>query len=413
MTQQKPSFLKSFLMWFIIFYFILSAVQYFTYKPEAKEVTADQEIQIKLVDKSMALGHLAQFKIQNNAASAITFASPCEEASLQAFRLLNNQEVPVSSFENCESDSLPGFMLEPGASTLFQLPQQNNQFFSEAGRYQIELIINSDEETRTVRSQVFEYDNPGIFRQLFRGLISKPLFNILVFFVDKLPAHSFGWAVVLLTLLVRLLLFAPNQRAIRSQHELQKFQPEIEELRKKYANNQQVLAMKTMELYKTHKINPMSSCLPMLLQMPFLIGLYFIVRDGLSPHLNFLLYSFQSGIDLTLVQTEFFGLNLSEKNLLVLPLLVGFAQWIAMKLTFSIQKKRKSDKPTKTPEKASQMQHMNKMMLWVMPVMIAVFTATFPAAVGIYWFTSTVFGIVQQKVVYWQMDRPQVRRVDS
>ena len=416
MTQKKSGFLKSFLMWFIIFYFALSAVQYFTQKPEEKTTTlTDQTLQIKLVDKGMSLGQLAQFKIKNNAQAAVTFASPCEGENLQVFRLLNSQEVLVSNFENCKSETVPGFTLEPGENTVFQLPEQNNTFFSEAGRYQLEFKVQSGEKEILVRSIIFEYGNPGIFRQLFRGLISKPLFNTLVLFVDKLPTDSFGWAVILLTILVRLLLFAPNQRAIRSQHELQKFQPKIEEIKKKYANNQQMLAMKTMELYKTHKINPMSSCLPMLLQMPFLIGLYFIVRDGLSPHLNFLLYSFQSGIDLSIVQTEFFGLNLDIPNKILLPALVGIAQWFAMKLTFSIQKKRKADKenPDKAPAMAGQMQQMNKMMLWFMPVMIAVFTASFPAAVGIYWLTSTLFGIAQQKVVYWQMDRPKVRRVEK
>ncbi len=418
MTQpKKPGFLKSFLGWFIVFYLILSIVQYFTYTTENKEVTIEKEVQIKLVDKSMNLGNLAQFKIENLASAPLSFASPCEEAgSLKVFRLLNGQEVEVSKFENCESADLPGFTLEPGEDQVLSFAEYNHVFFSESGRYQLEATMQTGDTSKVMRSEIFEYDNPGIFRQLFRGLISKPLFNTLVFFVDKLPTHSFGWAVILLTILVRLLLFAPNQRAIRSQHELQKFQPKIEEIKKKYANNQQMLAMKTMELYKTHKINPMSSCLPMLLQMPFLLGLYFIVRDGLSPHLNFLLYSFQAGIDLSLVQTEFFGLDLGVPNILVLPALVGIAQWVAMKLTFSIQKKRKigkENKPEKAPAIAGQMQQMNKMMIWVMPLMIAFFTASFPAAVGIYWLTSTLFGIAQQKIVYYQMDKPQVRRVEK
>jgi YidC/Oxa1 family membrane protein insertase len=60
----------------------------------------------------------------------------------------------------------------------------------------------------------------------------------------------------------------------------------------------------------------------------------------------------------------------------------------------------------------AQMEQMQKMMLWMLPLMIGFFTATFPAAVGIYWLTSTVFGIGQQKLVNWQLDKPQVRRKD-
>ena len=85
-----------------------------------------------------------------------------------------------------------------------------------------------------------------------------------------------------------------------------------------------------------------------------------------------------------------------------------------MKLSFAAVAKKKGD--TEEPQEglAAQMQQMQKMMLYVMPIMIGVFTFTFPAAVGVYWFTSTVFGVIQQKVLYWQMDKIEVvRRVEK
>ena len=182
-----------------------------------------------------------------------------------------------------------------------------------------------------------------------------------------------------------------------------------------------MLAMETMALYKKHKINPMSSCAPMLLQMPFLIGIYLVVKDGLSPHLNHLLYPFHSGVDLSIVDTNFLGLNLEIPNIWVLPVLVAVAQFIAIKLSMSAAKKqqgpkiveKKKETKDKSPDMAEQMEQMQKMMLWMLPLMIGFFTATFPAAVGIYWLTSTVFGIGQQKLVNWQLDKPQVRRKET
>jgi YidC/Oxa1 family membrane protein insertase len=279
-------------------------------------------------------------------------------------------------------------------------------------------------ETQTLTTAEFEIKEAGWIRKAFRLVITQPLFNGLVFFIETLPTHSLGWSIILLTLIVRILLFLPNQKAMKSQRKLQKLQPHIQSLRKKHKDNQQAVAMETMALYKKHKINPMSSCLPMLLQMPFLIGIYLVVKDGLSPHLNHLLYPFHANVDLSIVDTSFMGLNLEVPNIWVLPVLVAAAQFMAIKLSLAAAKKQqpakeveskkdKSDKKEKAPDMAEQMEQMQKMMLWMLPLMIGFFTATFPAAVGIYWLTSTVFGIGQQKLVNYQLDKPQVRRKDA
>ena len=155
--------------------------------------------------------------------------------------------------------------------------------------------------------------------------------------------------------------------------------------------------------------------------MPFLIGIYLVVKDGLSPHLSHLLYGFHADVDLSIVDTQFFGLDLEVPDIFVLPILVAVAQFIAIKLSLLAAKKnqvektlekKKSKKVDDAPDMMEQMEQMQKMMLWLLPLIIGFFTATFPAAVGIYWLTSTVFGIGQQKLVNWQLDRPQVRRKD-
>lgn len=244
----------------------------------------------------------------------------------------------------------------------------------------------------------------------------------MVFIAEVLPGHSLGWAIIGMTLIVRLILFMPNQKAMRSQRKLQKLQPEIEALKKKHGTNQQMLAMETMALYKKRKINPMSSCLPILLQMPILIGIYFVVQGGVAEHLSYLLYAFQSEANLGAINPHFFGLNLEVPNIWVLPFLVGAAQYFAVKLSMAASSKTKKDeKPTKKkpqkqsqgPDMAEQMQQMQKVMLYALPLMIGIFTATFPAGVGIYWLTSTLFGIGQQKVVNYQLDKPKVKRKEG
>ena len=119
----------------------------------------------------------------------------------------------------------------------------------------------------------------------------------------------------------------------------------------------------------------------------------------------------QGGFDLSIVDSVFFGLNLDLPGPILLAIAVGAAQWGAVKLSLVAKKRKekKSDKPVVKKEgMGGQMEQMNKVMLWVMPAMIAFFATSFPAGVSIYWLTSTVFGIFQQKLVNYQLDKPQV-----
>lgn len=384
-----------------------------------KESAAVQEsVVIAPVDSTLTLGNVARFKIENKTSESVKFVSPCEsEGSLTVFRLLNDKKFEVSDFKNCGRKAIKNFEISGGESAILDLKDFSAELFSEEGRYVLDMNLNVGGTEKTLTSEAVEFSTPGIFRRLFRLLISRPLFNSMVFFIDKLPNHSLGFSIIILTVLVRFLLFFPNQKSMKSQRKLQKLQPKIEALKKQYGKNQQVLAMKTMELYKSEKINPMSSCLPMMAQMPIMLGIYYTVKDGVSEHLRILLYSFNAGIDLSEVNPDFFGLNLEIPNTLVLPILVGGAQFLAIKLSFIANKKKKAKHGGKKKDAegmAGQMEQMQKMMQYFLPVMLAFFTASFPAAVGIYWLTSTIFGIFQQKLVNYQLDHhPEVRRKKS
>jgi YidC/Oxa1 family membrane protein insertase len=409
MSSKIRPFLKSFLIWFAVFYLALLLIESFSDKGnEGGQVAAS--ITLSPETRDPVIGQLLLFEVKNNLTESVLFTSPCETSdSVEVSRVVNGQSLVLTDFSDCGSKNIKGFSLTPGAKMQFTMPDFSADWFSEAGRYQLELKLQTESgETELATSGEFEYENVGVFRKLFRSIVSKPIFNWLVFLTEKLPGHPFGWAIVILTVCVRLLLFLPNQKAMRSQREMQKLQPKIEALKKKHGKNQQLIAMKTMELYKSHKVNPMSSCLPMLAQMPFLIGVYFIVREGLSEHLRYLLYGFQVDVDLSVANNHFFGLDLSIPNIWVLPVLVAAAQFLALKLAMASSKKKSA--AAEGEGMAAQMQQMQKTMLWLLPIMLGFFTATFPAGVGIYWLTSTLFGIGQQRLVNWQLDQPEVRR---
>ncbi len=415
MTEKKQfsigSFLKSFLIWFAIFYVIMWGYQkLFAPEPEI-ETPLDGGITIETVrgGDELTTGNLAQWIITNNSENAITFNSPCEaeSSSLQVLQLELGEKKVVTDFSDCGEFSLEDFTIQPKESHVFHLRDWNQELFSQEGTYAISMafeIEESDQEPLLIQSEVIEFKDPNLIKRLFRALISQPLFNLLVILSQRM---AFGWAIVVLTILVRLALYLPNQNAMKSQRRMQQLQPKLDELRKKYGKDQQQMAKKTMELYKTHKVSPMSSCWPMLIQLPIMIGVYWIVRDGLSPHLSHLLYSFNLNVDLTNFDEMFLGLDLTKRNLLVLPIIVAVAQWCAVKLSM-VRAKKRTKKDTTNAKTPSQMEQMNTMMLWVMPAMMGFFTATFPAAVGIYWFTSTVFAIGQQWVVNHLLEKPQI-----
>lgn len=419
MTDKTPfsmekiqKFLKSFLIWFAVFYGIMWGYNKF-FAPTPVEMEGEEvkngTVTIETIrgGDELAIGNLAQWDIKNDSEEAITFESPCgaETSSLKVIQLELGGTKDITDFSDCGEFVLEGFTLAPGKSRAFDLRDWNQEMFSDIGVFAIEMTFSQGEnEPLVIRSETVEFESVNMLRKLFRALISQPLFNLLVLLSQHM---AFGWAIVVLTILVRLALFFPNQNAMKSQRRMQQLQPKLDELRKKYGKDQQQMAAKTMELYKTHKVSPMSSCWPMLIQLPIMLGVYWIVRDGLSPHLSHLLYSFNLDVDLTNFNEMFLGLNLTARNMIALPIIVAVAQWGAVKLSMVRAKKRTKDAGTKTP---SQMEQMNKMMLWVMPVMMGFFTATFPAAVGIYWLASTLFSIGQQWFVNYLLDKPQVMK---
>ena len=346
MNSKVSKFFKSFVIWFAVFYLVMLGYQKFFGEPPLPESgTENGAVVASVVKAPVVIGNMTIFEIENNSDQPLNFDSPCGENSstLQIFRHVNGQKLLISDFENCGEKIVDEFTVQPGKKMQFGLRDFNLEIFAEPGAYSAEIELQPrGGEPEILETGTFELKEAGAFRRLFRALISRPLFNLLVFFTQKFPSHSFGWAIVVLTLIVRALLFLPNQKAMKSQRQLQKLQPKIAELREKFKGNQQMIAMKTMEMYKTHKVSPMSSCLPMMFQLPILLGLYYIVRDGLSPHLSYLLYSMQENVDLLIVNPHFFGLDLGVRDIFVLPIIVGVAQWIAIRMSLVSAKKRTS-----------------------------------------------------------------------
>ena len=186
---------------------------------------------------------------------------------------------------------------------------------------------------------------------------------------------------------------------------MQAVQPKLEEIKKKHKGDPQRMQSETMKIWKEHNVNPFQSFLPILIQMPILIGLFFVIRDGsvleLSRHLVYGPYqdlSWSWG-------TQFLGLNLTEPNIYVMPPLLVVLQFAQMKMSFAIAEKKKVKKEKKDKEDKKEKKEVNpqamqqKVMLYGLPLMIGFFALKFPAAVSLYWAVSTLFAVGQQLVV--------------
>jgi YidC/Oxa1 family membrane protein insertase len=225
---------------------------------------------------------------------------------------------------------------------------------------------------------------------LFNNILFRPIFNVLIFLYNIIPGHDFGVAIVVLTVIIRFAFSPLSIKALRSQRELAKLQPKIKEINEKYKDNKQEVARATMDLYKEHKVNPFSGCLPLLIQIPILLALYKAFNSGLNPSGISGLYSFIGNPGA--INSHFLGfINLTSKNP-ILAVLAGALQWVQSRLairnTMPVGNKGGSQDMTTSV--------MNKQMLYFMPVLIIIIAWGLPAGLVIYWVVTTIYSIFEQ-----------------
>jgi YidC/Oxa1 family membrane protein insertase len=197
----------------------------------------------------------------------------------------------------------------------------------------------------------------------------------------------------LLTAVIKLVFWPLGRTAIKSQKALQDLQPKIEELKKKYGDDKAALSKATMDLYKDNKVNPFSSCLPLLIQLPFLFAVYRVFTDGLNNKLD-LVYSFLAKPEV--IHTISFGfLDLSKPNF-ILAILAGLTQFWQGKMLSTTRP------AISTPgaKDESMTAIMNKQMLYMMPALTVFIGWSLPGGLTLYWFVLTLFTVIQQIITF-------------
>lgn len=235
----------------------------------------------------------------------------------------------------------------------------------------------------------------AFLKSILKTILYQPLFNALIFFVWLIPGHNVGWAIIILTVIIRIILLPSSMNATRQQKKMRDLQPEIAELQAKYKDNKQKQSEELMKFYREKKINPLGSCLPLLIQMPILIILYYVFKDGLDTSRFNLLYSFVPHPEY--IKTVFLGIDLSQPDKWILPIIAGALQFVqGWQIT----------PPAQKGEKGQEMaQMMSKQMLYLMPLFTIFIAGRLQAALPLYWIITSVFTIVQQWYVLRNKDQ--------
>jgi len=230
--------------------------------------------------------------------------------------------------------------------------------------------------------------------QIYNTILYQPIFNLLVFFYNIIPGHDLGLAILLITIVLKLILYPFSVKSIKAQRALQELQPQINELRKKYKDSPQELTKQTMVLYRQQKISPFSSCLPLLIQLPIFIAVYQVFRQGLANSQNLsILYPFIKNPGL--INTVSLGfLELSKSNI-ILAVLAGLAQfWVSKML---VVKKQPAVQGSKDEDMTATI---NKQMLYFMPLVTVFIGISLPSGLTFYWLVTTLLTGLQQWYIF-------------
>ncbi len=218
-------------------------------------------------------------------------------------------------------------------------------------------------------SEILANINPKLTDAIEYGwftFISKPLFKVLEWF--HALVGNWGWAIVLVTLLIKLILFPLSYKGMMSMQKLKDLAPKMKEIKEKYGKDPQKMNAQMMEMYKKNGANPMGGCLPLILQIPIFFAIYRVLLNA---------------VELQGAEWMLWITDLSLKDpFFVLPILMGASMWYQQKIT-----------PNTMTDPMQQ-----KIFQWL-PVVMTLFFVTFPAGLVLYWLVNNIFTIVQQFVI--------------
>lgn len=402
-NERLLNFIIAFLLTLIIFNFFF---------PKEQVNKNNNNITFTSQKSDYSIPNLATIQIWNNLNKEITI-NTCKNLTIKKDWLkIDNIEKQFPIF--CTD-----IKIWSGKSEIINL-EPIASIFRNTWEFSFDLKVENRELTTS-----FTESEKWFWNNLFSTIFYAPVYNLFVFIISLLPNHNLGLSIIIVTIIIRLLVLIPQHKMMVSSKKMQLIQPKIKDIQEKYKWDQAKIGMELLELYKKEWVNPMWSCLPLLIQLPILIVLYWTISWITSSANYFYLYWPLSDFNISLIDSQFFWLNLIKqewKSGLILAILLWIMQWIQIKLSLTFNKKKKDhwkivEKQEKIDDPVSEFMPdpnvMNNFMLRWMPTMFAFSSYFFPAWVSIYWVIWTLFTLVQQIVVNKLSEKKELKTKDG
>lgn len=223
---------------------------------------------------------------------------------------------------------------------------------------------------------------------IFNEILYRPLFNGLVLLYETVAGGNLGFAIIILTVAIRIALYPLFSKSTKSQLAMQELKPDIDRIQKDHKHNKEERAKALVALYKERNVNPFSGFFFLFLQLPIFIALYRVFYYGFSEESLALLYSFVPRPEI--IDYSFLGLiDLQNRS----TLMVGFAA-LAQFLQGHLALPQK-----KAGEESSAQDRMGRQMAYIGPLITIAILYSMPSAVGLYWATTAFFSVGQQYLV--------------
>jgi YidC/Oxa1 family membrane protein insertase len=227
------------------------------------------------------------------------------------------------------------------------------------------------------------------------SILDGAIFQTLIFLYNLL-FHNFGLAIIALTVIIRAILVPILLPATKAQKKMADLKPKLDELKHTHKDDKKKLQEEQLKLYQEHGINPLSGCLPNVVQIIILLALYNVLHKYLGPGAK---------IDGQAVNTSFLWLNLAKADqYYILPVIAGITQFILSKMmtptkALTVRKNDSKEEKKEKEDFADTMAEVQGQMVYMMPIMTTIISINFPSGLALYWVVGNIFSIIQQVII--------------
>ncbi len=249
---------------------------------------------------------------------------------------------------------------------------------------------------------------------IFDAIIVDPIVNVLLLIYHALLfihlPFALGFSIIVLTILIRLILYPLTSSQIKASKKMMDLNPHLSKLKEKHKNDAKMLQSETMKLYKEFGVNPLAGCLPVLVQLPVIWGLYSVLNKIIHVGTNLDVVNKIAYVDFLKLtkawDASFFGIPLAQNPsqlintlgplILLVPFLTGAFQFLQSKMLISAKTGKELVEKGNEKKKDDFATAFQSQSLYIFPIMIGFFSYSFPIGLSLYWNTFTIFGIIQQ-----------------